>query len=242
MSYAGMAAGIVGNELQGWAAMLEKWGMQKAYQNEQARQNAYQQQALDKFKSGLQLAGSSQAPQMLADAAKARQDQYGAIGQVPLAVTSPATTKSYNPAADQAYINLLGGDRARLGAYQDWQLAQQLGAQQTARDINQIANFAGGTASVFPYELYQAQHSQDIMSQIGQSFSSLGGAASSYGNMIKPPSSGGMGGGYGQGTFSPYGGSMPGYSLMQGFQTPYGSMPTGWNTLGGGFEGTAVAG
>lgn len=170
-----MGANIAGTELQGWAALLEKWAMQKQFQEEAARQAGYRTQALGAFGQGLPMAGSAMAAPTMADAASAREAGYAKLGAIPLSVSDPKYATSRNPAADQAYAALIGGNRARLGAYGDWQFKQGLSAQETARQLNQISNFAGGTARVFPYLMYKAQHSQDAMAAIGQALSSLGG-------------------------------------------------------------------
>lgn len=176
MSYAGMGANIAGTELQGWAALLEKWAMQKAFQDEANKQAGYRTQALGTFGQGLPMAGSAMAQPTMDAAAAQRRAGYQTIGAVPLSV-SPSTTpsQSRNPGADAAYAALIGGNRARLGAYGDWRLAQDLSAMQTGRNLNQISSFAGGQARVFPYQMYKAQHSQDAMAAIGQALSSLGG-------------------------------------------------------------------
>jgi hypothetical protein len=239
----GAATNIAGGEISGWAAMLSKWAMQDAFQREAQRQAAYQGQALGAFNKGLGGAGVDTAQSQLAQGMADRMQRYAQVGAVPLGFGGHVTPR------DQAQSQLIGQQRAKLGSYQDWGLQQALQQMQTGRQLNQIGNFAAGTAGVFPYRMYKAQHSQDTLAAIGAAISSIGGSTANYASLLgsQPPSSGsgggGGGGGYGQGQYAPQGSAYPAYGDMGGFTDAYGVYyPRGWNTLGGGYEGTYIPG
>lgn len=241
----GMATNIAGGEIQKWAALMERQAMFEEYQKEQARQGAYAKQAQGDFGQGLQQAGAQVAGQQLGQGASDRMAAYDKIGRVPLAVNQP-TRLSSSPSRDQANARLLGQGRANLGSYSDWGLKQAMNNLNTGRKLDQTTNFAGGTASVFPYRQYAAQHSQDTLAMIGQAISSIGGGAANYAQYAQQPSGGqpgGGAGGYGQGAYYPYSSMYPGYSNMGGYQDAYGQYyPTGWNNMGGSAEGTVIPG
>jgi len=242
MSYAGMAANVVGGEMQKWAALAERAEMFKKYKEEQARQAGYAKTARGQFEGGLANAGAPAAQQQLAQGSQDRQAAYAKIGQVPLAVNQP-TSLSNNAQRDLANAALMGQNRANLGSYSDWGQKQMLNNLNTGRAMDQTTNFAGGTASVFPYRMYQAQHSKDFLDMMGKAISSLGGGATNYSQYAQAPQGGQPANGYGMGGYYPMGTSYPGYSNMSGFQDSSGVYyPTGWNNMGGSAEGTLIPG
>lgn len=193
-----MYANIAGGELQGWAALLDKWAMKDAYDAEMRRQAAYRQQAGQVFNQRGGTADLGTAQQQMAQGAALRNQRYNQILQAPLAVSTHGQP-SGNPAREAATAKLQGANRARLGAYSDWALQQAIQNIQTQHALNQIENFAGGTASVFPYRMYDAQHSWDTLSEIGQAISSLGGGSTDYSkyNQGTPSPNMATGGAYG---------------------------------------------
>lgn len=239
MSYASMGANIAGTELQGWASLLDKWAMQDAFKAEAQRQTGYANQAMDVFNKRLQYAGADYANKFLARDTASREKGYGDLNKTPLSVNTTPYSGGRG-GADTAYINMRGAQRAKLGAYGDYLGRQKIQTGETARELNPIINFAKGTAGVFPYRMYEAQHSMDDMAAIGAALSSLGGGS---GGNIGQSLSSSPPGGYGQGTYYPYGGaygaSLGGYSNMPGFQDAYGNYyPAGWNN----YSGPAIAG
>lgn len=178
----GAGAAIVGTELQGWAALLDKWAMQDAYQKQAQLQGQYRQQATQAFNTGLAGMGSDQAAKDLSVGAQNRQSQYAQANATPLSVQGSPLSGLLN-ARVQAAAQLSGGQRATLGSYGDWLQNQYMRNQNTNRQLNQISNFAGGSASVFPLQMYAAQHSMDDLAAVGQAISSLGGAAGNYMNL-----------------------------------------------------------
>jgi len=181
MSYAGAAANVVGGELQGWASVLDKWAMQKAFSDEMARQAAYQRQGTGAFTQGLMGATPGVVQQQLGQGAQNREQQYARINQAPLGFGMQTTPR------DQANAALLGQGRAQQGAYSDMGLQQMINQLNTQRQLNQISNFAKGTAGVFPYRMYEAQHSMDDLAMIGAAISSIGGGAANYAQFAQAP-------------------------------------------------------
>lgn len=183
----GMAANIVGGELQGWAALLDKWGMQDVYNKERGTQQGFANQAQQIVNNRIPGAGSAAAQQQLAQGAQAREAQYKSVNATPLSL-SPAPLSSVQNARDSAYAGLLGGLRGKLGSYGDWLQNQWVANQQTNRGLNQVTNFAQGQANnVYPLQMYQAQHSMDDLAAIGQAISSIGGAAGNYAALYNTP-------------------------------------------------------
>jgi hypothetical protein len=172
------ATGIIGSELQGWAALEAKNAMQRSIQQEAARQESFRQQAAGAFTPYLNTAGSEFANTALGQGAANRMQAYGNVGQAQLGLQG-----AYAPAPsarDLASVQAYGAPRAALGAYGDWSTQQGLGLQNSQNAINQISSFAKGDAGVFPYGLSAAQHSWDKMAAIGQAIQSMGGAAANF--------------------------------------------------------------
>jgi len=199
----GAATSIIGGELQGWAALLDKWKMEQEFDSELKRQNAFKQEALNRFGQRIPTAGSDQAYADLSSGAADRNARYAAVQQVPMGIASKGQPQG-NPQRDAATASLLGQQRAALGAYSDWGLKQAIQNIQTQRALNQIEDRAKGQAGVFPYRMYDAQHSHDVMAEVGQAISSLGGGSSDYSKFAGgDPSGGGMG--YSPAAYSAYG-------------------------------------
>ena len=230
MSYVGMIASVVGNELQGWSALLDKWRMQQVYQQQATEQQGFRNKAL-----GLMNPQASSAQAMMqgvGQGAKARESEYGRLNTIPLAVKMPGGATA---GPDAAYTNLTGGLRAKVGGYSDWAVQQSINNLRTQQMLNDITQQAGGAASIFPLQMYSAQHSHDVMSAIGQAISSLGGGAANFASTLSSNPTQGGGGGRAP-TFSPMGSSYSGYQMFPGFTDAYGNtLPQGWNTLPTGF-------
>lgn len=180
----GMAAQIVGTELQGWAALLDKWAMGDVYNQERATQKGFTDQAGALFNQRLQGAGADAAGQQMKEGAQSRQAAYQSVNATPLSI-SAAPLNSLQNARNSAYSSLLGQQRAKLGSYGDWLQNQWLANQQTNRGLGQITNFARGQAgNVFPLQMYAAQHSMDDLAAIGQAISSLGGGGTNFSSLF----------------------------------------------------------
>lgn len=248
------ATNIVGGELQGWAALLDKWAMQKQFQQQANLQNQYAGEASQVMygvpPAGQKVGGSgtltvpdyqqgaipqssaANAQQLMQQGTANRQQAYGDIGKVPLG-GGFAKQSGYNPSADNAYLGLMGDARAKLGGYSDWALQQSINNLRNQQALNQISSFAGGEArNVFPLQMYAAQHSNDALAAVGQAISSIGGAAGNYAQLYgsQPPAQSQAP------SYYPMGSSYPGYSMYSGYTDAYGNqVPQGWNTLPTGY-------
>lgn len=251
---AGIGAGtaIIGGELQGWAALLDKWAMQKAYQNEAYKQNEYAAQAGNVLygvpgeatkvggtgtlvapgglKGAIPESTVENARALMGQGAAGRRQAYSDIGKVPLG-SGFSPMSGFNPSASDAYLGLVGNARANLGGYSDWAVQQAINNLRNQQRLNQITSFAGGQAkNVFPLQMYAAQHDQDALAAIGQAISSVGGAAANFANLYAAQPQGSN-----APTYYPMGTSYPGYPMFQGYTDAYGNqIPQGWNTLGTG--------
>lgn len=189
---AGMAVGsqgsqMIGGEIQSWAAVLAKQAMIDAYREEQGRQQKFRQQGKETFDTGLQGLGSKAFLENYGTGASGRKGLYSALG-------APSSSVKPMPLAnlqrEQAAASLAGTSQANLGGYNDALLSYGLREQELRRALNQLSNFAGGVASVYPYRMYDAQHSQDQLAQIGATIASMGKAApaaySAYGALPQP--------------------------------------------------------
>lgn len=175
-----MGTQIIGGELQGWAALLEQQAMYDALQKQMQAQYGFQQQAYGGLANYLPSLGSESANQKLGQAATTRQGDYAAIGQRPLGVGG----QGQGTAADQAQLGLAGQNRAALGAYSDYSLGQGIGNNRMQDLLTRISARAKGSSQVFPYQLQDAQHSQDIMAAVGSAISSLGGGSTNYSQLF----------------------------------------------------------
>ncbi len=179
----GAAANIAGGEIQGWAALFEQWAMKNAYDKQATAQRAFADQAGGVLDQRLSTAGAGPAGQQMGQAQQAREGMYRSVNATPLSMQSSPLGQQQN-ARNSAYTSLLGGQRAKLGSYGDWLQNQWMANQQTGRDLGQVENFAKGSASVFPINIYSAQHSMDNLAAIGQAISSIGGGAANYASLF----------------------------------------------------------
>lgn len=173
MSYGGAALKLVGGAIQTAAAARANAEMEREYKREMARQGQYAAAAQQVFYPRIGASSAEQAGQDLATNTANREAQYGKVGQTQLG--SNPESSAYQ-ARDQAALDLAGRQRAALGSYGDWQHNLGVGNQAAQRGLNTASNFAGTWAqSVFPYEMWGAQHSQDNMAFWGSVVGSLGG-------------------------------------------------------------------
>ena len=186
-----MAAQIVGTELQGWAALLDKWAMGDAYRKQAAEQDQFRQQGQRVIDDRLKTAGSDAAVQEMSQGQAAREAGYEKADNTQFSLQGRSPISGAQNQRNQAYTNMLGAARAKLGSYGDWLQQQWLQNQTLNRGLGQVSDSARGSASVFPLQMYKAQHSMDTLSAIGQAISSLGGGATNFGSLWGAPSGGG---------------------------------------------------
>lgn len=198
----GSAANLVGGIMQSIAAAKAREAMGKAFDKEIQLQQGYRNKAFNEFQPGTEQRGVEVAREQIQQGSQRRQNFYNANNN-PLSVgASNATSR------DKAAFQMSGQLRGQLGGYSDWGLHQFINNLKTQNAINKISNFAGGDASVFPYKMYDAQHSMDELAAWGNLISSIGGGAQGWGQLfgLGPQQAQQGGGGYGmRGGTSPYG-------------------------------------
>lgn len=171
----GAAAGIVGGLLESAAAGMEQNKMGRAFQGGIEAQRPFQAQALGGFYDQLKGWSPEATQQALGQGAANRQTQYSQLGATPMSFQR-SLGGAQTDAAAQAQIVQQAQQQAQLGAYGDWLVNQTIKNMGTQRTIGQASNFAAGTASLLPYQMYKAQHAYDWLQQIGQFISSFAGA------------------------------------------------------------------
>jgi hypothetical protein len=176
----GAAANVVGGIMQAIAANQEQKAMFSEFQKELTRQGSYRAQAYTGWEDFLPQLGADQARDTMAKAAATREGSYADLANLPGTQYGGGPTES----RDRAYFDITGRNRAKLSAYSDWINSRNIGQQREQQGLTKIANFAQGTASVFPYREYQAQHSWDELAFWGQLISSIGGTATNYGQLF----------------------------------------------------------
>jgi hypothetical protein len=166
---------MAGSVLQSIAALSDAIQMREEFQKEAARQGDFRTQALGEVDNRTKIAGIDQTQRDLATGAAGRKQAYSASNTTPLAFGAHNQGVA-SAGRDAAYADYLGGTRANLGAYNDWAMQNAIRNLNTQRKMGEIENFAGGTARVFPYKMYEAQHAFDDLTAIGQGLSSAGGS------------------------------------------------------------------
>ncbi|SRR6266496_1502759 len=205
----GAGASVVGGIMQSIAASQAAKAMAQAFRNEIAAQEKYRGQAYaGTFEPTLQQRGVETAREQIGQGAQKRQDVYQSVGQVPFGVPSKLGPTNRT----QASYSLLGKNRAQLGGYSDWALNQMISNIRAQDQLNKISNFASGTAQVFPYKMFEAQHSADELAAWGNLISSVGGSSQGWNQLFgQPPTQ----------QRSPYGGYFnSSYPLNTGVDTP----------------------
>lgn len=182
MSYIGT---IVGGAMQSIASGLEQQAMQNAFAAEMARQQGYDTQAYGAFQSSLPGQSTEQATKDISQGQQTREQDYGRLQSTPLLASGGGMPTG----TDAAALSLSDISRAKIGGYGDWRMNQIINNIRTRDTLNKISHFAAGTASVFPYQMFAAQHSQDELNQWGQMISALGGGSLNLGSgNYAPPS------------------------------------------------------
>lgn len=167
--------GPIGGELQGWAAVLEQKAMNEALKKELGHQQAYREQGMKSLGGYLPSLSAENTRSMLDTSANERLGQYGQYNASNLAVgAAPFSTE------DSARLGLEGQARARLGSYNDVSNLQDIQASEEQNQLNRIFAKAGGRASVFPWKMASAQHSQDALNAAGQMIASMGGTGTNF--------------------------------------------------------------
>lgn len=205
---AGAAAQVLGQVLQAVAANKARHKMEEAYKQEMKRQRGFRNEAFGVVEGAFPQMGVETAREQMGAGQAHRESLYEQVGQIPFSPNQPVGMGPTE--SDKANIGMAGQARAKLGSYTDWQLDQMINNIRTQNELNRIVNFSGGEAQVFPWRMYDAQHSADALDFAGNALSSLGGAVSGFGGLSLPTK---------KTSFGSAGGSM--YDLPRDFQNQY---------------------
>jgi len=174
----GAGASVAGGTMQAIAASQAAKAMKHAFERQLQEQGKYRTQAVGEFNQALPLRGVEEARNEIAQGSQNRQNFYGKFASTPLSLGSGPSAR------DNAAYNLAGTARGNLGGYSDWALQQMIHNIRTQDALNKISNFAQGSAGVFPYKMYDAQHSADELAFWGNLVSSVGGSAGSWSSLF----------------------------------------------------------
>lgn len=169
----GQAAQLVGGLMQSVAAGQANKAVKREVKREIGRQQRYRSQAFGEVQESLPGRGVEAAREQLAEGSKKRQDFFNQVGQTSFGQGGMDNRSMQN-------YQLMGANRANLGAYNDWALNQMINNIRVQDELNKISNFSAGTASVFPARVQDAQHSWDELAFWGSLIGSIGGGSSSF--------------------------------------------------------------
>lgn len=183
----GAGANVAGGLMQSIAASLANREMNDVFAREIQRQQRHRNEAFGTFQPAVQLRGVETARDQIGQGAEKREGFYGKVGESQFSPGGDPRTGQ-----DKTQANLLAKQRAQLGGYSDWALNQMISNIRTQDELNRLSSFSAGDAQVFPYDMYEAQHSQDELAFWGQLIASLGSGAGSFINSGGPPQGGGQ--------------------------------------------------
>lgn len=163
----------------------------RARNAELLRQQQYQKTASGVFNTSLEQSAPKSAKAQLDAGAADRQAEMAKLAQQPgvapsardkgtLTATSPgadgaaARTEANVTATNNAWSNIVGQAQAKLGGYQDWDVAQGIKNARANQRLALVGNEAAGSANVLPIELEVASHKGDSLEGWGQLVSALG--------------------------------------------------------------------
>jgi len=173
-----LATGSIGGLLNVYAADQEKQDMASTFANEIKTQQAFGNEGLPLAQNNVIAGGADAAAPTLADAVRQRTADYAGAGgaSAPVSVGSNPQAAS-NPEAMQAYTDAVGKEAANWNSYGDWQTQVALKNAQTQNQLNRISMFARNRAqNVFPYQMYDAQNSQQGLQALAGLIEAMGGA------------------------------------------------------------------
>jgi hypothetical protein len=173
----GNAGNAVNAPFQLAAAIQSRRAMNDALNISESQQRAYQAAALANQGAQVIATGPESFNRTLQSGAADRMAGYNQLYNTQMGF--PQSNRNVASSARDASMNSqLGQNRANLGAYGDAAMQQWLANQEAARRLEKLVSFAGGQASVLPYQMYEAQHKGDDIAALGQLLSSsITGAA-----------------------------------------------------------------
>ena len=190
MSLAGTGMQIAGNS-------ESQSAMNKARANSVAQQAALQKQSNDIAQKSIAGSAPQIAQQQVDQGAAARTNLAKTLQQAaaPIATAAPATGSAgagKAGAAGNAWTNLVTGNQAKAGGYQDWQNQQAIKNADAGQKIGILNNFSQGDAALLPIEMQVASQKGDKLSGWGSLVSALGSVAMTGGAMGAGAGAGGV--------------------------------------------------
>lgn len=167
-----MATSAVGGIMQSIAASMENKAMQQAFNEEIAQQLGLSEQGYGQWMAGLPGQGRAAADSAMDTGAANARMTYKGINDRPLLANSGDA--SMYASTDRAAIDQAGAASSRFSGMSDWQINKMINDIKTNDAINRINFRSQGLASLFPYKMYNAQHSQDELDFWGKTISSIG--------------------------------------------------------------------
>lgn len=178
LALAGLAASAAGTGVSMSAQAAARDEANRKTQQELQRQRGFQQQGKQQFAASLGKSGSDVAQKQIDTGTQQHLAEYQKAQALPTAISQPTQldqpSQNLHQQAESAYVGQQGQARAQLGGYSEWDLQQWIKNLRAQQQLGQVQNFARGSQNVLPYELEQAQHSQDTMQGIGTGLSALG--------------------------------------------------------------------
>lgn len=156
------------------------------------RQRGYQAEADAQFATSLDKSDVETADQQIDTGAAQREAAYANLRNATSGLTTTparnqpvgeqasgaaARTTSSVQATNNAWTNLQGAARARLGGYQDWGLQSNIKDRRASQDLGITATKARQSANVLPLEMQDAAHAGDGLKAWGQLVGALGAVA-----------------------------------------------------------------
>lgn len=179
--------------MQAIAANQAAKNMAEATQREMDRQQGFRNEAFGTLQGFLPQAGVEQARTDITKGTETRKALFDFLNSLQMGPGHPGAQ-----GRDLGQLKLRGNARATLGGYSDWALDRLVRQIRTQNELNRVSNFAAGTAGVFPYRMYDAQHSMDELAFWGQLIQSLGGSGGGqFGSSFGGGGAPGVGAGFG---------------------------------------------
>lgn len=184
MGYYGIALQAAGAIIQAVAAQKASENMEKELRRKRESSAAVAKRAMDSWKELVSGSGYAQSQLDLERNAAERV----AVNDSMAGMSFQGGETPIGDRRDAQVARQRGTMVARVNAYDDTMLDKAIRELRAQEKLTKIENFETGSLQVYPYQIYDAQHSADKMAKAGKMVSSAGKMMSSYSSM------GGLGG------------------------------------------------
>jgi hypothetical protein len=178
LALVGAGLAVAGTSLSIAGQQEAKSAMAKTRAAENAQQQGLQQQANAITTNSIAKSTPQVANDQLTAGAAARTNLTQALqsAAVPIAQANAPTGGGSGRAgtAGTAWSNLVAGNQAKAGSYQDWETQQSIKNAQASQKLGILNNFSQGDASLMPIEMQVASQKGDKLSGWGSLISALG--------------------------------------------------------------------